>query len=172
MKRVTAAVFTVLILVFCLQSVPRAEEHGLEHHGRGHHHHANELGISGGYVYMDPAEESALGLHLHYMRRCKQEGIRRYLGLGLGFETIFSEHRHYNAMFSIGIFPWRSLALIVSPGVMFARHHDEWENEYSTHVEAVYGFMVGELEVGPVIGFAHAGEGKHYMAGLHLGKGF
>ena len=54
----------------------------------------------------------------------------------------------------------------------FVRHEGEWETEYTTHLEVSYGFMIGEYEIGPVIGYADSADDKHYMIGIHLGKGF
>ena len=173
---------SILIVIFWLMSCmypqrvsgdivvtgSRAEHH--EEHK--HHSHANELGASLGYVYMDTEGESAAGLHLHYMRRLRGDGIQRHFGLGAGFEAILADHMHYNVMGSLGIYPYRALVLIISPGVLIVEHHDEFETRYSTHVEAAYGFTLGNFHVGPVIGFARSGDDTHYMAGVHFGKGF
>jgi hypothetical protein len=74
-------------------------------------------------------------------------------------------------MGNVSIFPWRNLAVTLSPGVTFADHDGEWESGYTTHIEASYGFMVGEYEFGPIIGFADSADDIHYMIGIHFGKG-
>jgi len=145
-----------------------------DEHEEGHinHAHAIEIGMSAGYVYLEPEDESAFGLDLHFIRRFQGESFKKYLGLGVGFETIFADHLHYNVMGSIAIYPYRNLVVILSPGIVFVEHHEELEKRYSTHLEAVYGFLFGEYEIGPVLGLAQAEDDIHYIIGIHLGKGF
>jgi hypothetical protein len=131
-----------------------------------------EIGVSAAYVYLDAEGESAPGLHFHLMRRLEGEGITRHFAIGLGFEGIFADHAHYGIMGSLAFFPWRNLAITLSPGVTFADHDGDWESKYTTHIEASYGFMIGEYEIGPVIGYADSSDDRHYMIGIHLGKGF
>ncbi len=106
------------------------------------------------------------------MKRLAGNESLENFAVGLGLERIFADHTHYGLMGSIGIFPWRDLVVTLSPGVTFADHEGEWETSYLTHIEASYGFMVGEYEVGPVVGFADSAEDRHYQIGIHLGKGF
>jgi len=137
-----------------------------------HHDHTSEIGLSVGYTYLDGEDESAPGLHLHLMRRLPGEGLQRHFSVGLGVETIFAAHQHFGVMGSVAVYPWRSLVLTASPGVVFADHDGEWENEYATHVEASYGFEWRNFEVGPAIGFSQAVNDRHYMLGVHIGSGF
>jgi hypothetical protein len=51
-------------------------------------------------------------------------------------------------------------------------HQEGNKTRFLIHVDAVYEFPVGEWGVGPVVGFAQSGDDRHYMIGLHLGKGF
>ena len=67
-------------------------------------------------------------------------------------ETIFTEYTHYNVMGSVGIYPYRSLIMIISPGLLLVGHHEEYETRYSTHIGVVHGFMIGEFEIEPVAG--------------------
>jgi len=170
-RRMTASSVFVscLIAFFALpQSVLSADDH--DHHN--HHGHEMEVGISAAYIHLDAENESASGLHLHLMRRLKGGEFLQHFAVGLGLEGVFADHKHYSAMGSIGVFPWRNLVVTLSPGVAFADHEGEWETNYITHIEASYGFMVGEYEVGPVMGYAKSAEDRHYSVGIHLGKGF
>jgi hypothetical protein len=163
---------TGCVFVAALLMVPptlMAEDHSDEGH---HHHHNNEIGFSAGYIYLHPEDDSAPGVHLHFMKRISGEGIGKNLGVGVGAEAVFADHLHYGLMGSFGIYPFRSLAVVISPGILFVEHHDEYEKRYSTHIEASYGFFAGEWEIGPVIGFARSEDDRHYMLGLHVGKGF
>ena len=161
-----------LIVLTCglnAQGAP-ADDHDSE--GHAPHDHGFEIGLSTGYTYLANEDESALGLHLHLMRRLSGEGFLSHFGVGVGFETIFADHDHHAVMGSVALYPWRNLVLTVSPGVIFADHDGEWENEYATHFEASYGFKWGKLEVGPFVGFSQGNDDRHYMAGLHIGWGF
>jgi hypothetical protein len=146
-----------------------AQDHA---HGSHNHEHVNEVGLSAGYVYLEHDGEDAFGLHLHYMRRLQGDGLRRFFGLGVGFETIFADHMHYGILASLAVYPWRNLVLTLSPGLVFAEHEDEWETNLAAHIEATYGFRFGEFEIGPNIGFAQSGEDRHYLVGIHIGRGF
>lgn len=136
------------------------------------HHHLNEIGISLGIVWMQPEAETAPGLHIHYMRRIGDEGIARYIGIGLGFEVIFSDHRHYNIMGTLGIFPWKELVITLSPGLLIAKEELETHRQFSFHVEIMWEFEVSGWGMGPALGFAVSGENTHFTLGIHIGKGF
>ncbi len=146
------------------------EEHEEEH--IHHDAHANEISMFAGYVYLDPEDDSAFGLHLHFIKHLQGESLKKYFGLGVGFETIFADNLHYNVMGSIAIYPYRNLVIILSPGVLIVEHHKELETRYSTHFEAVYGFLFRGYEIGPVVGFAQSGDDIHYTIGIYFGKGF
>ena len=149
---------------------PVQHEHETGEHGQ--HSHIYELGFSTGFVRMEPEGEYAMGTHLHFIRRLRGEGIRRFLGFGIGFETIFADHMHYNVMGTIAIYPYKNLSIAISPGMLIVEHHDEYDTRYSTHVEVGYGFDVGQFHIGPVVGYAKSGDDEHYMIGIHIGKGF
>ncbi len=155
-----------LIALYALpQSALSAEDHD-------HHDHDMEIGISAAYIYLDAEDESAAGLHLHFMKRLDGNEFLQNIVVGLGIERIFADHAHYGVMGGVGIFLWRDLVVTLSPGVTFADHEGEWETKYVTHLEASYGFMVGEYEIGPVVGYADSADDRHYQIGIHLGKGF
>jgi hypothetical protein len=136
------------------------------------HHHLNEIGISTGIVRMQPETETAAGLHLHAMRRFGDEGLKKFFGVGLGFEVIFSEHRHYVIMGALGVFPWKNLVLTFSPGLLTAKEDGENHRLFSFHSEAVYEFEVGGFGIGPALAFSAAGGNTHFTVGIHIGKGF
>lgn len=170
----------LLTMLLCSSIVVHAQEPAtLEHHDDHdhiHHDHTAEIGLSAGYVYLEHDlehdKESAAGIGLHLIKRLGDGGMKQYLGMGAGFESIFAEHSHYNVMGAFAMFPYRTLAIVIAPGVLFAKHHEEWEQKYSTHVEISYGFFYSEFEIGPVIGFAQSGDNRHYSLGIHFGKGF
>ena len=160
-----------VFLSSCTPSFSEEEDHS--------HDYSAEIGFSLAYVYLEAEKESAPGLHLHFLKHLEGVEFLDRLAIGLGFEGIFAEHKHYSVMGSLAYFPWRGLSVTLSPGILFAKHEEqdsggdaEWESQYVTHLEASYGFHFGEYEIGPVIGFADSEEDKHYMFGLHFGIGF
>lgn len=136
------------------------------------HDHERELGLSISHVKLKAEKESAPSVHLHLLKRLDGSEFLERLGIGLGFETIFADHTHHTLMATVTFFPIEHLAISLSPGIVWADEEDGWENHYATHLEASYGFEVGEYEVGPVIGYADSDEGDHYMFGLHFGIPF
>ena len=136
------------------------------------HHHERELGLSISHVRLKAEKESAPSVHLHLLKRLDGSEFLERLGIGLGFETIFADHTHHTLMATVTFFPVEHLAISLSPGIVWADEEDGWESHYATHLEASYGFEIGEYEVGPVIGYADSDEGDHYMFGLHFGIPF
>ena len=164
--RVIMALFLLVMSIVNLAARPTEEGH------RDNHHHLNEIGISTGVVRMQPESETAPGLHLHAMRRLGDEGIKKFFGIGLGLEIIFSEHRHYSIMGTLEIFPWKKLVITFSPGILTVKEDGENQRRFSFHCEVMYEFEVGAFEMGPALGFAVAGEDTHFTVGIHIGKGF
>lgn len=169
-KKIPAKEMSVLLLSVILAVNLAAQPVGEDHHD--HHHHLNELGISTGIVLMQPEDETAAGLHLHAMRRLGDEGFMRFFGLGLGVEVIFSDHRHYAFMGTLGVFPWENVVFTFSPGLLLVKEAGESRRLFSFHSEIMYEFTVGGFEMGPALGFAKAGEDTHITVGIHIGKGF
>ena len=72
-------------------------------------------------------------------------------------------------MGTLGIHPWRNLAVMVSPGIIWAEHEGGWESEYATHVEVAYPLSFGKYDIGPVIGYSKTAHEEHTMFGVHMG---
>ena len=135
----------------------------------GHHHEEGEHHEEEGHHEKEGHSEDALGVHLHIGKRLADEGILSHISLGIGGEVIFSEEKHYGLNAFTSIHPWRGLVLSIGPAVEWAKHEDDWESYYSTHMEAAYVFDVEEIHLGPVVGYSTSSHGEHYSAGLHLG---
>ena len=83
---------------------------------------------------------------------------------------IITDEKHYGAMVTLAVHPWRDLVLSVSPGFEWANHEGTWESEYATHLEAAYTFDVSEkYHIGPVIGYSKTSDAEHYTVGIHIG---
>jgi len=147
LKRTTVVLAFIALLhtsTSCCERMQHEHEFG-EHRL---HSHTFEFGVSTGFVRLEPEGESAVGTHLHLIRRFQ------------------------NLMGTVAIYPYKNFSIGISPGTLIVEHHDEHETRYSTHVEVAYGFEVGQFEVGPVVGYAKSGDDEHYMIGIHVGKPF
>lgn len=135
-----------------------------------HHHHSNwEAGVAVGGVYLINESGFAPGLHMHLLRRLpKWERV----SLGLGLESVFDEHTHFNTAIVAKYDLWKGLSVVLSPGLLFLKHETEWDADFSTHFEMLYEFQVGKIHLGPVIEYSYSKHDKHLMLGLHLGIGF
>ena len=162
------AITVIFILIGSLSSVAYCnEENGHEHdkHDSG----GLEVGVSIGYAYLEEENEDGMNLHLHAMKGLSGNGIQKYLSIGFGLETIFTDEEHYGAMISLGIHPWRNLVLSVSPGWEWAKHDGEWESGYATHLEATYLFEGSGFHYGPVFGYSKTQDDQQYTIGIHFG---
>lgn len=172
--------FSIALTAFGQDHSPKEEDHDhstCDHEtGKHDHFHTNELGVSFAPVYFTSSKTTAFGLHGHYVRRF---GESRFGG-GLGVEYIFNEAKHqtYSAVFQYS--PTYQLHLVVAPGVALeseveeAGHVDgEEEHEhhgatFALHLEAVYEFSLGPIDLGPSIEFAYDPHDIHLSAGLHV----
>lgn len=164
-------------LIFLMLAIGNAVSWALDEEGHDHDHHGHdvsgpELGMSVGYVHLDEEGEDVLGVHAHLLQRLGDTGFRRYFAFGVGGEYLFSDEAHYALMISLAAYPWRGLALSISPGVQWAEHDGKTEAEYSTHLEAAYTIPVGAYDLGPVIDYSWTGDEDHVLVGLHVGLHF
>jgi hypothetical protein len=156
------SVFQKIILSLLLLSSLYAQEH---------HDEGWELGVAVGYANLITEEAEGTNIHLHLLKRLEAEDWRQYFSLGFGLEMIIAEEKHYVPMLTIAVHPIEDLTFALSSGLEFAKHeNNEWENIYTTHIEATYVFDVSEdFHLGPVIGYSKNNEGEHYTIGLHIG---
>lgn len=164
---VVKAVSIIIIAWGSLNSDALCQEQHRKTHS-GHESGETEVGVSLGYSYLEEEKENGINLHFHFMKRLTGEGIQKYLSVGLGVETIFTDEQHYGAMISLGVHPWRNLVISVSPGWEWAKHDGEWESGYATHLEAAYVFEGPGFHYGPVIGYSKTQDDQHYTVGLHF----
>jgi hypothetical protein len=153
-------------------------DHDAEDH-EGHHHapHVDprhdhggrgfSLGISSGAAYLSADSEFALSLHGHFL----YEILHGPFGIGLGYEHLFDDHRH-NAI--TAIFQYRITApwsVSVSPGFTF-EGNDFSSPRPSAHLETVYEFQIGVIDLGPSFEVALEKEGVHLTLAAHAGVHF
>jgi len=160
--------FILLALAFIFNPAIRAQDHEDDHEHDQHHHLKNEIGIAVGAVYIFHEEIIAPGLHLHYTRMLP--GKMHAFGLGLGFETVLDEHRHYTGAV---MFQWRPVhAWWISAGPGITWFQESSESRFSFHLETGYEFEVGKVHLGPMIEYAFVEDDQHFMLGIHLGIPF
>lgn len=158
--------FTLIILAFSgFSSSLSTSQNKHSDHG----HSEWELGAAFGAVYLLGEKEVASGLHLHLLRRLE---FYEKLGIGLGFETVLDEHKHFSTGIVFKYEIWKGLNFLVSPGILFLKPHNEWEKQFSIHYELLYEFKVKGLHLGPVFDYSYSKNDQHLMLGLHVGYSF
>ncbi|MFO7827124.1 MAG: hypothetical protein R6V23_00765 [Bacteroidales bacterium] len=141
-------------------------EHELDHQHK--HHYMYELGISNGVVYNATEKEFAYGAHVHFIRTI---GESQKLGIGIGYERIFDDHKHNALNIILHYRPAEHLSLNIAPGVVWL---DSEKNSLKPglHIEGLYEFELGRFHIGPIIGIGFNTEDLHASLGLHLAVGF
>jgi len=133
------------------------------------HEHRNEMSVATGVVPLPAEDEVTIGFHFHYIRGL---GESNRFGIGLGFETIVDEHKHYT--FSI-VGQYRILkgwSVAYAPGIMIREEGDETLYQVAHHFETAYEFEIGSFHIGPMAEVGIEEIGVHYMAGVHFGIDF
>ncbi len=177
MKKNLLVIIILLISIVSFGQEHDHDDHNHEGHEHSSHGHKNEISAAIGLVPIPAENEVTLGLHLHYI---KGLGEKQQFGVGLGFETIFDEHKHYT--FSV-VGLWRvykGLSFTYAPGIMFYKPHEDvghsgeehYEAQFAQHFEFAYEFMVGNFHIGPMVEVGVEQLGVHYMAGVHFGIAF
>lgn len=154
---------TILFLAFIIKAFAQTEDHDCEHH-----HSKFELGLSNGFVYNFTESEAAYGLHVHVVRSIEKS---EKLGLGIGYERIFDDHKH-NALSVVLLYhPIEHLSINLAPGVTWLGSKSN-SVKPAVHLEGLYEFKLGKFHLGPLLGVAFNTEDIHASVGLHLAFGF
>ena len=154
----TISVLFIVIIVSC--NLSAQDEH--------HLHFKYEIGLSNGIVYNFNEEETAYGLHIHVI---KNFGISRKVGVGIGYEAIFDEHKHNTLSILLHYKPTEHFSINLAPGVVFLESEPN-TSRFALHVETIYEFEIGAFHIGPFVGAAINPEDFHASAGLHMAIGF
>jgi hypothetical protein len=135
-------------------------------HDHGHHsHHHNEIAIANSVVYLLTEKDIAYGLHIHYTRI-----LIGSLGLGVGYEKIFDDHKHNTIGVIVNYRIKDNLSFAVSPGIAFSK--DERKGKLALHLESAYEFQIKNFHLGPSVEYSFDSDEQHLSIGLHLGYGF
>ena len=139
-----------------------------------HHHHEDhlyELGLSLGLAHLERESDNAFGTHLHLMRRMADEGPGEKAALGFGVEYLFTEHTHISFLGTFSYNLHKALWLDIAPGLLISEHEGETESGWIAHIEFTWEMDMFSIGLGPVLGVALSEEDRHYMIGIHIGRG-
>ena len=132
------------------------------------HSHKFEFGGALGPVFSVHEEAFTGSLHTHVIRNL---GHENRFGVGLGFETLFDEHKHINISIPVNYNTGVGLVFTVSPGILW-KNESVWERGPSIHMEALYEFMFEHFHIGPMFEIAMAKSDIHIMLGIHFAIGW
>jgi hypothetical protein len=132
-----------------------------------HEHSPNEIGTCLSYVYQSSEGSSSPALHLDFSRALFESDF----SLGISFEKIFSENNHLSAGISLDYEVIDNLTFAVAPLIIWEKEVN-WESKFALHLEVNYGFEIGQLHIGPLIGYATEFGDYHIGGGLHVGYHF
>ncbi len=156
-----------LVSIFIITSIfLYSQEH--DHHDEHHHHPEYELGFSNGVVYNFSERELAYGIHTHFVKAISKSDK---LGLGLGYERIFDDHKHNVVSVILLYRPVENFSVNFAPGVSWLATKSS-SVKPSMHIEGLYEWQFGNFHLGPLVGIAFNTEDFHASIGLHLALGF
>ena len=143
-----------------------------------HHHERNEIGISGGSVYVPDHKTWGSSIHIHYFRTLNPHSKWSW---GANLEQVWDQedgHFTIGAGFKYQIVDRLSVGLL--PGITFHHHdghdhrHDYSLNDsgtksaFSMHFEAIYDlFHWKHFHLGPAVDYSWSKEDSHFMIGIH-----
>jgi hypothetical protein len=162
-------VFLVILLFVAIPVTLLSQNHDRHEEEFGHVHKKNEISAALGIVPLKHEHEVTAGLHLHYIRGV---AFHNKLGIGVGFETIFDEHKHFtiSVVFQYRIYKGWSVAY--APGLLMVKENETYEYQFAQHFETAYEWEIGKFHIGPMAEVGVEPNGVHYMLGVHFGIDF
>ena len=165
--------FIVILFIYAVSVMPLWSQENHKHH----HHDRNEIGISGGSVYMPDHNIWGGSIHIHYFRTLNPHSK---WSLGTNLEQVWDrEHGHFTIGAGVKYQIIDRLSIGLLPGITF-HHHDEHDTAhghthdsginttFSMHIEAVYDlFHWKNFHLGPAIDYSWSKEDAHFMVGIH-----
>ncbi|MCF6350462.1 MAG: hypothetical protein L3J23_05455 [Flavobacteriaceae bacterium] len=131
-----------------------------------HEHNKNEIGVSISPAYFVNEEVWTFAMHIHYTRIIPKTKF----GIGASFERIVLDPKHSTFGLVFAYYPIEKLSFALSPGLTF--EDADSTAFFALHLEATYGFEVGNFHVGPAFEFAYDPNDYHLSLGIHVGYGF
>lgn len=143
-------------------------QHDHDHHN-DYHKHNNEISFGIGITKFTAENNQGLSLHTHYL---KGLGKNKRISLGLSFESIFGDHKHYTIGPIIHFSIYQGLVVSYSPGLLFVKEEEVFEKLFAQHIELKYEFEFHKFHLGPLLEAGFDKHGFHYMGGIHIGFDF
>ena len=163
-KGISLAILTLFAVLLIFESA-----YSQDHDEEDQHHHKNEITFAAGIVLLVSEDKITEGIHLHYIRGI---GENNRFGLGVGFETILDEHKHYTISLVIHYRVYEGFIIAYAPGAIILTRSNFYKYQFAHHIELAYEFELGVLHIGPVAELGIERNGIHYMGGIHLGIDF
>lgn len=157
----------ILLLFYTFLTIYTAtaqETHDHEHH---HEHHKHEVSVGAFPAFFVNENELTYGMHLHYTYNFPSTKV----GIGVGYEKIFDEHKHNSISIFLNYRPIENLHIGLGPGLAFEGAEIK-EAVYATHFETFYEFIIKGFHLGPVLGMGVDKNDFHISMGIHFGIGF
>lgn len=156
-----------IITLFIFQSAHgslQGQEQDHDHHDLNAHDAAHsEISIGTGISYLSEYQSFNPALHLHAIK-----GINSFLGIGAGYEMIFTEDLHQSISLMLNIQPISHLDINAGTAIGLPSHDEPWH--MGLHAEASLTWPIGKiLHAGPMLDFGWSKHGYHQTTGLHLG---
>ena len=164
-KKVFRLFLSITVILFSKIIHGQEDSHAERHHHEGYMY---ELGLSSGLAYLAGEDVYAPNAHMHMMKRVAPEGYANRWAVGLGVESIFTDHTHVSFLTTVSYNFIDDFIVDFSPGLLLA----EGERQFITHIEITYESEYRGFGIGPILGMAVSPDDQHYMLGLHIGKGF
>jgi len=160
--------YVLAAVIFLLLTFRSYSQHDHKDELHDHEHPKNEIGFSNNAVFNVTENEFAYSLHLHIV---KTIGNSDKIGLGLGYERIFDDHKHNALGIIFMLRPIESLSFNLSPGISWLQTKSN-SLKPVMHIEGLYEWQFNHFHVGPLLGMAFNPDDFHVSVGLHLAFGF
>lgn len=148
-----------------LKAQDHDHDHSHEHgHSHEHAHRHHELAIGSGPLWIPGENLWGIGTHVHGLL-----ALSDWMGAGLGYEWIASEHRHHSLYALMHFHPIHPLDINIGPGFTFPDEENP-DYRFKVHAEVAAVFPLGErFHLGPSLDLGWGMDDLHLSLGVHLG---
>lgn len=112
------------------------------------------------------AEKSfAPALHLSLIKSLE---TYKFLRVGISFEKIFLEHKHFSTNIVLNFNFFDNLYFSIEPGLLCIEENCIDKQRYIAHYELSYNFIIDKYNFGPLFQFSRSSLDMHIMLGVHF----
>ena len=151
----------LLIIGLLISALTTQAKNHSEHINNGYH-----IGAGAGVAWLSEKSGEYSNYHFHLLKSIRHSEKWQF---GIGYETILGNEAHHVFNIPLVYSPIHQLSLKVGPGLLFTRENNKMEINFTTHIECIYEFEIGNIHLGPMIGFGADKHGTHIGMGVHLG---